>query len=66
MEVLVRPLQALAETRAEAVVVCSYDVGAPMREGFLPPGAARHPRMYWVFGPAAPTPGTGPQAEELR
>ncbi len=50
MGVSVAPMAELGFSRADAVVVCSYDAKAPMRGGFLPPGAARHPRMYWVFG----------------
>jgi len=64
MDVPVAPVQALGDTRADAVVVCSYDARAPMREGFLPPGATRQPRMYWVFGPGPSGAATGAQGDE--
>jgi DNA-binding MarR family transcriptional regulator len=65
MAVPVRPLQSVAQTRADAVVVCCYDARAPMREGFLPPGVPRHPRMHWIFGPASGEPWAEMHAEEL-
>jgi hypothetical protein len=64
MAVDIAPVCALPKTRADAVVICSYDAGAPMREGFLPPGAARHPRMYWVFAPGSPGVDLGGRSEE--
>lgn len=64
MDVPVAPVGALGETRADAIVVCSYDARAPMQEGFLPPGAPRHARMYWVFGPGPAGPLQGALEEE--
>ena len=47
----VQSFAALGRCRAEAIVVCCYDVRAPMRKGFLPPTVTRRARLHWIFGP---------------
>ncbi len=49
----VQRFDSVAATRAEAVMVCCYDVRAPMREGFLPPAVNRSAGLHWIFGPGA-------------
>lgn len=49
----VQRFDSLPRTRADAVMVCCYDVRAPMREGFLPAAVKRQARQYWIFGPGS-------------
>jgi hypothetical protein len=49
----VQPFAAAQRTRADAIVVCCYDVQAPRREGFLPAGVQRQDRLHWIFGPGS-------------
>lgn len=50
MGVPVRPLHELAESPAEAVIVCLYDARSPMQANYLPDGLQYSENMYWIFG----------------
>lgn len=49
MGLLVLPLGSLPQSRAEKMIVCSYNKKHPMTANYLPDGVQSDPRMVWVF-----------------
>jgi len=63
---LVRPIEEIASSRVERILVTSFNPKNPMSPGFLPEQVEADLRMVWVFGgaaerssPASPGPGDG-------
>lgn len=50
MGLSILPLSALSADESQAVIVCLYEAGMPMRGCYLPPGVPRLETMEWVFG----------------
>jgi DNA-binding MarR family transcriptional regulator len=55
----VRPVEQVADSQAEGIVVTSFDPRDPMRARFLPEAVQADERMVWIFGEPerAETPG---------
>lgn len=45
----VRPISEVADTKADAVLICVYDKKNPMAINYLPENISRLPNMYWIF-----------------
>jgi DNA-binding MarR family transcriptional regulator len=60
----VRPLEALAECKAERIVVTTFDPKRPMSPGYLPEPVSADPRMVWIFGgPPQPAGSAGAESD---
>jgi len=46
------PSHRVADSKADAVIVCVYDRKSPMEANYLPEGARHSNKMRWVFSPA--------------
>jgi len=42
-------LSGLADSPADALIMCYYDSAMPLSKGYLPPEFERLPQMHWIF-----------------
>jgi len=46
---LIKPLNNIPQSEADAIIVCLYDTSQPMRENYLPENVTPQENMYWIF-----------------
>ena len=62
----VRPVEEIAGSEAERLIITTFDPRNPMAHGFLPERVAADARMVWIFGetpPAGSSPGDAARAQ---